>query len=210
MKLSDPVPFCGGRRYDGKDRRGGFVMSIPGVLLLAVLGQSAPDTARAKAPGSDQNVAVPTSTVCVTIKNAPIFKVLVWYHRDQALGTFKYQEYDLRKSEYTPAVDAWIGKVRSEFPAYVVIVRDVDANLKAGETEKLKVGSVIKGELAVAAALSGIAIGTPAALGPGPRGVLSSDRRTQTRIGPLSTDRGFLDRPGATFPVPIPYPRPHP
>ena len=87
------------------------------------------------------------------------FKVLVWYRRDDALGTFKYQIYDLRKGEYSAAVDAWIKDIPAKYPAYIVLVRDVDLRREKGETEMLKVGSVIKRELMVAAAMSGVALG---------------------------------------------------
>ena len=42
------------------------------------------------------------------------FKVVVWYRRDRPLETFKYQIYDLRKGEYTPAVDDWLELMRIE------------------------------------------------------------------------------------------------
>jgi len=57
------------------------------------------------------------------------FKVLVWYRRDDALGTFKYQVYDLRKGEYSAAVDAWIKDIPAKYPAYIVLVRDVDLGM---------------------------------------------------------------------------------
>ncbi|MGZ3415554.1 MAG: hypothetical protein ACXVAT_17180, partial [Isosphaeraceae bacterium] len=69
------------------------------------------------------------------------FKVVVWYRRDRPLDTFKYQVYDVRKGQYTPAVDAWIQLLRTKYPAYDVTIREVDLAREQGETESLKVGS---------------------------------------------------------------------
>ena len=84
---------------------------------------------------------------------------MVWYRRDRPLETFKYQVYDVRKGQYTPAVDAWIQLLRTKYPAYDVTIREVDLAREQGETESLEVGSVIKRELMAAAALEGIVIG---------------------------------------------------
>jgi hypothetical protein len=139
------------------------------------------------------------------------FKVLVWYRRDDALGTFKYQIYDLRKGEYSAAVDAWIKDIPAKYPAYIVLVRDVDLKRAKGETEMLKVGSVIKRELMDAAAMSGIAVGeglrtTPGATYPGP----SQPAKVNRLPGIPQADRSFLNQNPTPFPVPVPYPRPHP
>jgi hypothetical protein len=141
----------------------------------------------------------------------PDYKVLVWYRRDDALGTFKYQVYDLRKGEYSAAVDAWIKDIPTKYPAYIVLVRDVDLKREKGETEKLKVGSVIKRELMGAAAMSGIAVGegfrtNPRTLYLGPN-TAPSVRRSP---GLFQVDRSFLNQNPTLFPVPVPYPRPHP
>ena len=55
--------------------------------------------------------------------------------------------YDVRKGQYTPAVDAWIRALRTKYPAYDITSREVDLAREQGETESLKVGSVIKREL---------------------------------------------------------------
>ncbi len=137
--------------------------------------------------------------------------VLVWYRGDDALETFKYQVYDVRKGEYTAAVDEWVAMMRRRFPGYVVRVRRIVLANEQGATESLKVGSVIHRELIGAAAMSGIILGEPLQVGPG----LSSPSRPaarsnhwpespgaggQTNINPV--DRGS--------PFPVPYPRPHP
>ena len=139
------------------------------------------------------------------------FKLLIWYRHADPLATFKYVVYDVRKGECSPAVDTWLKDVQTNYPAYVAFGRDVYLDREKGKTDLLKVGAVIKRELTVAAALSGVVIG-----GPGPilhRRSYSSQTRTaglNRQPGAIANDRSFLN-PGPTpFPVPIPYPRPHP
>jgi len=144
------------------------------------------------------------------------FKVVVWYRRDRPLDTFKYQVYDLRKGQYTPAVDVWIQLLRTKYPGYDVTIREVDLAREQGETESLKVGSVIKHELMAAAALEGIVIGDTV---PGlqvrtvaPRTGLPAPARISQPAPQGATLGGssYLNPPWPSFPFPMPYPRPHP
>lgn len=146
----------------------------------------------------------------------PDFKVVVWYRRDDPLGTFKYEVYDVRKGEYTKPVDAWVRNIETKYPAYFVVVRGVDLKREHGDTEQLKVGSVVKRELMVAAAMSGVFLGgalpTPASGLQGarlstPTTTLGSSNRP---LGSAGIDRSYLNPPPTPFPVPVPYPRPHP
>ena len=45
---------------------------------------------------------------------------MIWYRRDRPLETFKYQIYDVRKGQYTPAVDAWVQLLRTKYTTYDV------------------------------------------------------------------------------------------
>jgi hypothetical protein len=135
----------------------------------------------------------------------------VWYRRDDALGTFKYQFYDVRKGEFTAAVQAWINHIPVKYSKYIVRVHDVDLKREKGETEMLKVGSVIKRDLMDAAAMSGIAVGSGLRTSPG--ALYLGPSQTPSMNRPLnlpSVDRSFLNPPPTPFPVPVPYPRPHP
>jgi hypothetical protein len=147
----------------------------------------------------------------------PDFKVLVWYRKSDPLGTFHYEVYDVRKGEYTKAVDAWLRNIEKNYPAYFVVARAVDLKQESGDTEQLKVGSVIKRELMVAAAMSGVFLAGGGSLRLGPAlesnrtpasvaGVRSLDRP----LGSAGIDRSYLNPPATLFPVPVPYPRPHP
>jgi hypothetical protein len=156
-----------------------------------------------------------SSDVAKRSAERPDFKVLVWYRRNDPLGTFKYEVYDVRKGEYTAAVDAWIRSIEKSYPAYLVVVRGVDLKQEHGETEKLKVGSVIKRELMVAAGMSGVFLdggasvspGLGASRAPGPAAGMGSLNRPP---GSAGLDRSYLNPLPTPFPVPIPYPRPHP
>jgi hypothetical protein len=149
---------------------------------------------------------------------SPDFKVVIWYRQNDPLGTFKYEVYDVRKGEYTSAVDAWVQNIEKRYTAYFVVVRGVDLKRERGETEQLKVGSVIQRELTVAAALAGVFVGggPPTGFGFGTTQGLSrasgrAEMRTPNRpLGAAGIDRSYLNPLPIPFPVPIPYPRPHP
>jgi len=145
------------------------------------------------------------------------FKVLVWYRRSEPLSTFKSEIYDLRKGEYTSKVDDWIEDVRAKYPAFYAVVRDVDLKREQGETELLKVGSVISRELVVAAGSAGVVLGS-GRIGPRPAdyGVFrtapaaSIDRglgRVPGSVGSLGGDRDYVKPSPMSFPVPVPFPR---
>lgn len=131
--------------------------------------------------------------------------VLIWYRRDRALETFKYQTYDVRKGEYTPAVVDWIALMHAKHPGYLVLVRKVDLSRERGDTDQLKIGSVIHRELLIAAAQAGVFLDSPIQLGPGPAaGQVRSPNVNPMPAGPR-TDRSFLNAsPPPSIPV---YPR---
>lgn len=182
--------------------------SVPGLIALLAIACSTAGATGPQANPPGRPAATPGHTD---------FKVVVWYRRDRPLDTFKYQVYDVRKDQYTPTVDAWLQVLRTKYPAYDVTIREVDLAREQGETESLKVGSVIKRELLAAAALEGIVIGDTV---PGlqvrsaaPRAGLSTAPGMIGRPAALgSSFRGSndLNPPGPSFPVPVPFPRPHP
>jgi hypothetical protein len=144
------------------------------------------------------------------------FKVLVWYRKRDPLGTFKYEIYDVRKGEYTAEVDEWIKDVQTKFPGYYVVKRNVDLSRETGQTELLKVGSVISRELAVAAGSAGIVIGPGRSAssslftgaGTGPRNTGSQRGPSRRGLpGATSRDRDYLTPPATPFPIPVPFPR---
>lgn len=147
------------------------------------------------------------------------YKVVVWYRKSDPIDTFEYQTYDMRKDEYTPAVDDWLELMRTRYPNYKVVVRDVDISRETGPTETRKVGSVVYRELLSAAAAQGVFVGQEAP----PLKLPKLPQRPRFLSEPV-LPRGpfpgygyspilpmFYQNPlPAGFPVPMPYPRPHP
>ena len=139
------------------------------------------------------------------------FVVLVWYRGDAPLETFQYQTYDVRKGEYTAAVNAWIDQIRRKYPRYVVHADPVRLSRERGATEKLKVGSVIHRELLLAAARSGVVLGAPMRLSPGPAPTRPSTAKPDVWTeSPGAGGSSNLNLPGQYMPFPVPYVRPHP
>ena len=181
--------------------------SVPGLIVLLAIACSTAGAIGPQANPPGRPAAMPGHSD---------FKVVLLYRRDRPLDTFKYQVYDLRKRQYTPAVDAWVELLRTKYPAYDVTIREVDLAREQGETESLKVGSVIKRELLAAAAREGIVIGygVPGFQLPtiAPKtGLAAPARIRQPALQGTALDRSsYLNPPGSTFPFPMPYPRPHP
>jgi hypothetical protein len=153
----------------------------------------------------------------------PDFKVVFWFEG----ATLRHRAYDVRKGQYTRAVEVWVQHHREaidEFgyasPGAMAIVRDISLEDEPGRTEQEKLESGIRRAARTLFAVE------PAALSRvvqryaqdsrfpndpkvgGPRRPL----RPLPEVGPGRWD----DRPYANdprppfFPVPYPYPRPHP
>jgi hypothetical protein len=186
-------------------------MSIPTrPLAILILGTAAALPARtvaAQAPASEPKaVAAPRVD----------YKVVAWFDRARPIASFQYQAYDVRKGEFTPAVEAWVAMMAEKYPNYDVAVRDVDLARESGPTETRKVGAVVHRELLAAAAAEGLFLGAESA-----RSVVSREPLT-TRLTPIRGSHGpslylpavpmSFPRNGLPmgFPVPMPFPRPHP
>ncbi len=175
------------------------VMLKPVGILLAIAVAS---PAMACGPGEAAGGRRPTPSTKAFPKGTD-FVVLVWYRRNDPLGTFEHQFYDVRKGEYTTAVNDWLTVMRTKHTDYLVVVRPVNLSRERGETEKLKVGSVIYRELMIAAAQSGVVVGAPVNTSPGP---YASQNQTPSVHRMPVPDRSFL-KPGATsYPITV-YPR---
>ena len=177
------------------------------VALLAGIAIIATPRPAAAGPG-DAGRGSRTNSTVGPIPAGAEYMVLVWYRGDDALGTFEHQTYDVRKGEYSETVTDWIRMMRAKYPRYVVRVLPVDLDRERGATEMLKVGSVIRSELLLAAAQSGVVLGAPMRIGPGPYATQRSLSRPSIRPG--AGGSSHLNPPGASMPFPIPYPRPHP
>ncbi|WZO98456.1 hypothetical protein EP7_000035 [Isosphaeraceae bacterium EP7] len=146
---------------------------------------------------------------------APDFRVVFWF---DARGALRHQAYDLRKGEYTKAVDDWVSAVRYDAHGYAVpgpmaTLRNVRLSEEPGANEPEKLAAAIVRE--------GRAI---------TRGLDVSRLRPSTPLMPRTPERRVVARPAlpplisteryadpgrlaplpAPFPFPVPYPRPHP
>jgi hypothetical protein len=188
-------------------------MAHSGLLNLTLLVLAIPTAAGATDFGPGQATALPPAPhAAQDLARKADFKVLVWYRRNDPLGTFKYEIYDLRRGQNIREIDAWLAKMRTEYPAYVVIVHDVDLEREHGATESLKVGSVVQRELLIAAGMAGIVVGGGLNPGLGQRPGLSATTSAPARSALRPTrlpelDRSFLNPNPTSFPVPAPYPR---
>ncbi len=161
-------------------------------------------------PGAAGRGPRPTRTAHPILASAD-YVIIVWYRLDDPLGTFRYQSYNVQKGEFTPAVDAWLDLLHHRFPHYEARALPVDLDHEEGETEKLKVGSVIRRELLLAAARSGVILGGPISTRP------ALDTQTSRPFHSFEPPK----TPGAggstsinpvtpPMPFPMPYVRPHP
>jgi hypothetical protein len=146
---------------------------------------------------------------------APDIRVVFWF---DAQGALRHQAYDLRKGEYTKAVDDWVSAVRYDSHGYVVpgpmaTIRNVRLSEEAGVNEAEKLASAISRE--------GRAI-------TGSFDVPKLDLRPSTPFLPRGPERRVVARPvlppfnrterdpdpsylaPRPAPFPFPYPRPHP
>ena len=157
------------------------------------------------------------------------YKIIFWYNRSRPVETLQHEVYDVRKGQFTPAVEAWLRKVNVEYPAYMAYARDVDLARTPGATEPLKVGRVILDELDILVGAQGITPGALEAQGItagafGAQGItagairsaspFSNEPRGPGYVAPLpfpgSRYRPMYGPPPYLFPTPYPYPRPHP
>ncbi|KAJ3058103.1 hypothetical protein HK102_010691, partial [Quaeritorhiza haematococci] len=67
------------------------------------------------------------------------YKVVAWFDLARPIASFQYQVYDVRKGDYTPAVEAWVAMMAAKFPNYDVAVRDVAAGPTVFVKNKLEV-----------------------------------------------------------------------
>ena len=55
----------------------------------------------------------------------PAIKLVIWYDRALPFETFRYRAYDIRKGQYTKAVDNWMALMERSYRGYTVLVRDL-------------------------------------------------------------------------------------
>jgi hypothetical protein len=165
----------------------------------------------------------------------PDYKIAFWYRRSDPLTSIRHQVYDVRRGEYTRAVDDWLETIRVKHPAYAAYVKDVRLKPGTGGASgaKKQLATVILQEyLDKGGPNGGLGVregfgpwtdsgfGLPGEIGerprarPMPRPDASEYLRGYGFINQPGANRppSFLFAPGSTPPSPFPYPyvRPHP
>ncbi len=164
------------------------------------------------------------------------FKVAYWFDRRDPLNTFRFQAYDLRKGEYTAAVDEWLRRMKTSYPRYEAYVKEVRAQSRSDLAtailnENLAVGGPTTGTgirddhgLGLVNLSSNRPIGYSSAY-TGPSSSRSSLSFSNSNLFGRSSlgdsSQSLLGRPPGSgayqpspptylYPIPYPYPRPHP
>jgi len=77
----------------------------------------------------------------------PEFKVAFWYRRAEPSGSLRSQVYDLRRGQYDRgAVEGWLKRMKTDFPAYVALERDINLDSEPGAIEEAKLAAAIDRE----------------------------------------------------------------
>lgn len=158
-----------------------------------------------------KNATMQSRTKSGSVVSRTDLRIVFWYERARPLDTFHYQVYDMRKGEYTAAVDRWLSSVARDYPGFAAYVREVSLARELGANDRLRTGSAILREFLALQAELGGDIG-PSAGGltqPAPPGMRPASRPSQ---GLTSRPPAGLDLSPAVnmSPFPFPYPRPHP
>lgn len=151
----------------------------------------------------------------------PDFKVVFWFDRTG----LRRQVYDVRKGQYTQAVDDWVNRVEYDasgfvLPGHLATVRPVFLDPASAKPESQQLAEAIARH---EQRILGRGGSSSASLGPVYRPVprVTTDRPARSRLdgrprlggaASLRPDFGNLpaNSPGPLFPQPVPYPRPHP
>lgn len=154
--------------------------------------------------------------------DAPDYRVVFWF----AGSDWKHQVYDVRKGQYTRAVEDWVLANRFEvdpsgylLPGRMATVRDVVLKDQSGTTEQEKLDSAIQREQATI-----LGAGQPATVHRTHRFALpevpssrTGERARRPTPGPWEFRRPpgqgsapLFGPPVSRSPFPYPYPRPHP
>jgi hypothetical protein len=190
-------------------------MVLTVALLSLAAGIASAQQAAARPSAKSQRRERPKSGAKPQPKSSrPDYKMVFWYRWDDPLGTYRHQAYDLRKGQYTPAVDAWLQMMAEKYPDYRAYVVDVDLSQIPGRTEQEKLAEVSARQLRPLI----MALAPPGGIGdllrpPGLSAVTTSPRpRPIPHLGGSRApgDPGIVPAPTLGYPFPYPYARPHP
>lgn len=153
--------------------------------------------------------------------------VAVYFDRSDPRSTFRWQAYDLRRGEFTPEVDAWLARVRGDYPHYRAYLLDVTLADWPGSTPGERLAAAVESER-LGATLTHLRAREDVPARPAPEGyapiqfsfgpsppelrdlAIGLPAAYRRDFGPPLGASGAMASPSAPFPVPMPYPRPHP
>src|SRR4051812_28762819 len=76
----------------------------------------------------------------------PEYQIAFWYRRSDPLNTFRHRVYDVRKGQYTGAVEQWLRTMQEHHPDYVAYVKPLRLKPDRGQTEEKQLATAILSE----------------------------------------------------------------
>ncbi|MHC5539791.1 hypothetical protein ACYOEI_16350 [Singulisphaera rosea] len=187
----------------------GLIVGLEPGAQAGAAKEAKPDVAGAVPPRPPEKARVPD------------FKVVFWFDR---VG-IRHQVYDLRKGQYTQAVDDWVNRVEYDasgfvLPGHLATVRTVflDPASPKPESEQLAEAIARQEQRILGRGGSGSS-SFGSAYRPVPRVMRDRPARSlldsRLRLGGDASLRPFFgnlpaNSPGPLYPQPVPYSRPHP
>ena len=201
------------------------MVGIKRIIAASILGISCGATRHQEpttgAARRDDSRASAESKADMTGPAAPSmakYKVVFWFDRT----TWRSQTYDVRKGEYTAAVDEWVNRIEFDTfgfarPGHMATVREISLPENPAESFKERLAAAIRDELE-RTLRRGAVSPSPSWIYPLP---ISHASGPMAHVGPRARPaRGPMPSPGASgvdpftlpqpSPFPYPYPRPHP
>jgi hypothetical protein len=161
----------------------------------------------------------------------PDFKIAFWYLRSDPLNTFRHRTYDVRRGQYTRAVEDWLRAMKRDHRDYEAYIKDVRLEPDIGQgAEKQLATLILQEHLDRAGPNGGFGLRDPYGIYGGvglgdllrPRtAVVLPGIGRRDDVGLYSRGYGFVQSPGANQPPSFllppaqgpflyPYVRPHP
>jgi hypothetical protein len=199
-----------------------LVLLVSTSLAMARTDEPAAASAKRVATAGPAQTIQTGQTNAAAIPKSPEFKVVFWYQN----GLLKHQAYDVRKGQYTKAVDDWVHRVRYDssglyvVPGPLAFVRDVFLEDEPGKPAPDRLAAAIERieERVRARDRKALAdrVYTRGYEGPVTGVTFPLERERMLRTLPLSDTLfppgagGYSAAPAPAFPFPYPYVRPHP
>lgn len=109
----------------------------PGMVLgIALMFAGSVVQAQAPGPSAPERRAKENEPNTAAARPKVEFRVVFWYEAKHPARTLKWKIYDLRQGSYDRlAVDDWLARLKSEFPAYAALDRRIELEALPAATE---------------------------------------------------------------------------